>query len=215
MVSGSGFGTSPGEVHFVVGVGANGAPVDLVAPVAVWTDGQVFTSVPGTPNGGLIAFNGTVYIKRPDQVLSNLQPFAFSPLLDRRLIVVPGVPGDSALTNYNGNMYWATPDTGMSRFNVWCFWTENGDDKFFSHTLLKNGWKVYDTPATANVEGGNTFGGAPGAADIVASRVGTNSPYVDVSWWIAIGPFCTNYYGYSLTIPIEGPLGTSDGVVVQ
>src|SRR5262249_15582191 len=76
MINGTAFGTSAGEVHFVI------APnMDLPQKNVVWTDAQIFASVPH-PTSGVPAFNGTVYVKRADGVLSNLIPFTFVPLTE-------------------------------------------------------------------------------------------------------------------------------------
>jgi hypothetical protein len=127
------------------------------------------------------------------------------------MIVVPLPPADTFLPRYDGDNITATPALGVLRYNNYCFWSPSGDDQLFTTTLLKNGWKVYSPPTVTDVHGFNGGGGAY----LAGSRIGTNSPYVDVHWWVNVGFFCSSDYGYGVTIPIEGPLGTPDGVVVK
>jgi hypothetical protein len=54
-----------------------------------------------------------------------------------------------------------------------------------------------------------------GGASVIESRMKTDSPYLNVQWWINVGPMCDSSYDFSALIPIEGPLGLPDGVVMQ
>jgi hypothetical protein len=202
MISGTAFGSAAGEVHFVI------APnMDLPQKNVVWTDAQIFASVP-QPTSGVPAFNGTVYVKRADGVVSNLMPFAFIPLTERRIISIPPARADAIFPRYPGdNLDGSLVSMGVWRDNFcnW-FWNPSGDDQLFPNTFLKNGWTVYAPPTLyATYSGG--FGGG---AYLGGSRVGTNSPYADVHWWVDL---CSDY-GYSIVMYIQGPQGTSDGVVV-
>ena len=67
MINGSGFG-SGGEVHFVI---APGKDLQTPAETVIWSDNQIFASVPDA--AGALGFSGTVYIKRTtDSIKSNL-----------------------------------------------------------------------------------------------------------------------------------------------
>lgn len=211
VINGTNFGSAGGEVHFQI---APTADVIAVKDV-VWTDTQIVATVPGPNNGGLVAFNGNVYVKRPDQMRSNALPFGFVPTMERRMILIPSaafppVTSDSVLPRYAGDELVTVSFLGIKRRNSQCFYTPRGEDRFFINTRLKNGWKVYGTPLVYSAHSFNTGGGAY----LTKSFVGTDGPYVDVRWWINIGAFCFfSEFGYAVTIPIEGPLGTPDGVV--
>ncbi len=204
FVNGSGFGTAGGTVHFVIGVGK-----DLAADptTVVWTDAQIFTAVPGPANGGVVDFNGTAYVVRADQVKSNLIPIAFHALLDYRLLTVSSNTGDAILSPNSGGVW----GPGFTRDDFDCFSGHTGNDQFYLNTHLKNGWKVYGAPIMQNAY---IFGGGGGAVP-VGFRIMTDSPYVNIVWWVNVGAFCTSGYGYTVSLPIEGPLGLPDGLVVQ
>lgn len=73
LINGSAFSNGGGEVHFIVNSGK-----DLVAPVQVWTDTQIFATVPDI--AGILAYNGVVYVVRgSDKVKTNLVPWRFIP----------------------------------------------------------------------------------------------------------------------------------------
>jgi hypothetical protein len=206
MISGSGFGNASGEVRFVLG-----PTNDLRVPETVWSDSQILVAVPNV--SGLRAFNGTVYVMRAgDRIRSNLAPFAFIPLLERRQIVKPIaddiVFGVSGVTPY---LYPVRDPERIARSNGDCFSGSTGNDRLFNNTRLQNGWRVSGTP-TVHYTRSYWLGGDAYLAD---SRVGTDWPYLDVKWSINIGPYCSSYVSYGFVIPIEGPLNTPDGVVVR
>jgi hypothetical protein len=214
MITGTGFG-SGGEVHFVIGNG-----VDMVGTGTVWTGSQIFTNVPGPAAGGLTAYGGTVYVKRSDQLLSNLVGFGFTPTLDRRVIVVPpggvctgGLCLPNAVLAENGT------DTGAAVGVIFhdmssCFQGHWGDDQFFANMQYKNGWSMYRQPYLISGIGPWGEDGADGMAMVMPVAVNAPSALVDVSWWINVMPGCDSQIGYNMTIYIQGPLGTSDGIVV-
>jgi hypothetical protein len=214
LISGSGFGNTMGEVHFVLGP-ANDIRVpetpSQVPAGLIWSDSQIFVTVPNV--SGLRAFNGTVYVTRGgDQVRSNLTPFSFVPLMERRHIVKP-ITTDAllAVTGVPGH-FWPLGDPDrVGRSNGDCFSGSTGNDRFFSNTRLQNGWRVLAAP-TVQYTRSYWMGGDAFLAD---SRVGTDWPYVDVKWSVNIGPYCYSAMSYSFVIPIEGPLNTPDGVVVR
>jgi hypothetical protein len=214
LITGAGFGNTMGEVHFVLGP-ANDirVPESPSQPSAglIWSDSQIFATVPNV--SGLRAFNGTVYVTRAgDQVRSNLTPFAFVPLMERRHIVKP-VPADTllAVTGVPGYFSPTSDPVRIGRYNTDCFSGSTSNDRFFSNTRLQNGWRVSANP-TVQYTRSYWMGGDAYVAD---SRVGTDWPYLDVKWSINIGPYCSSLMSYSFIIPIEGPLNTPDGVVVR
>ena len=202
MITGSGFGNGSGEVHFIVNPGK-----DLVAPVQVWTDSQVFVTVPDI--AGLLAYNGVVYVVRgSDQSKTNLVPWRFNPALelrelrwtlDRRL-KSPFQPEaayrPTTIAHGNGNPFVGYKD----------------DDEFFVTTRLKNAWLVDDVGVTCAVPWGG--GMCDGNAYAVDSRRGTDSPYLKVHWWLApaFGGYKYTYYTY--VVRIIGPKSVSDGIAI-
>lgn len=205
MISGSAFGTARGEVHFVIGPGR-----DMAVPPAalVWTETQIFAIVPQV--AGVQAFNGTMYVKRADKVVSNLLPFAFTPLMERRQIVVPA----DAIFEPFGGMSLHIQHSSVWRMNWDYFFGRKGNDRMYVNTRLRNGWKVTQPPLVFISSSDWTDGGAY----LAESRVGSDSPYVDVRWWVNPSVLFASNSGtlqYAVSIPIEGPMGTTDGVVVQ
>ncbi len=197
LITGSGF-SNGGEVHFVVNPGR-----DLVAPVQVWTDGQIFATVPDI--AGVLSYNGIVYILRgSDQVKTNLVPWRFNPALELRevrwttdrQVKFPVEERAPTVRHGNGNPFWGFKD----------------DDEFFLSTRLKNAWLVDDVGVTCSVAWGN--GMCDGNAYVIDSRRGTDSPYLKVHWWVpaSFGGYKYTYYTY--VVRIVGPKGVSDGVVV-
>ena len=202
LINGSGFSNGGGEVHFIVNPGK-----DLVAPVQVWTDSQIFVTVPDI--AGVLTYGGIVYVVRgSDQVKTNLVPWRFNPTqelrearwtTDRRLKFP--VDGEAAyrpttIAHGNGNPFWGFKD----------------DDEFFITTRLKNAWLADDVGVTCAVAWGN--GMCDGNAYAIDSRRGTDSPYLKVHWWLpaAFGGYKYTFYTY--VVRIIGPKGVPDGVVV-
>jgi hypothetical protein len=201
MINGSAF-SNGGEVHFIVNAGK-----DLVAPVQVWTDTQIFATVPDI--AGVLSYNGVVYVVRgSDQAKSTLVPWRFNPTLelrelrwtlDRRLtwpFETEASHRPTTIAHGNGN-----PFIGYKN-----------DDEFFVNTRLKNGWVADDAWVICSVPWGN--GNCDGGAYYDTSRPGTDSPYLKVHWWVppSFGGYKYTYYTYA--IRIVGPKGTPDGVAV-
>jgi hypothetical protein len=204
IVTGSGFGTTNGEVHFVVGTDP---ALDLKAAPQLWINNEIFTAVPdpsaSDPSMGATAFSGVVYVV-VGGVKSNFVPFRFDPIIDHRLIRVPAdyVLGDFAnvsIATWEGLMY-------IDRSNVDFISGKSGDDQFFRHTLLQNGWTVESMPTAPAAPSG-------GGISLIIARVGTNSPYMDVFSWVDTYFVNSGYFYYSIEIPIKGPRGLPDGVV--
>ncbi len=213
FINGSGFGTSPGKLHFVLGAGR-----DLIAEAnwVIWNDSQIYAVVPAPPpiNGNpvyLPAFNGTVYLQRADGVQSNLQPMSFVPQMDYRTIWVHVPMADGIFPRYEGDSLAGNNNEGITRFSGDCFSGHNGKDQLFVNTQLKNGWVVRGAPTLLM---GFTWHGGGGSV-VAAHHPMSPSLAVDVLWWVNVGAFCGSAYGYHVAIPIQGPAGLPDGVAVQ
>jgi hypothetical protein len=197
MITGSGFGSSSGEIHFVIGPG-----LDLPAPPgAIWSDTQIFTSVPERDK--VLGFNGQVYVKRTmDQQTSNLVSFRFEPSLDFRYvgrtadaqIATPGGPHGNGrdILHQNGNP----------------FWGYRGNDHFFTNTRLKNGW-VMDNGFVY------IYSQRRSGAYVQEAKTNTDWPYLDVRWWMdgCFGDY-ESIVSYGIQVVIRGPKGVPDGLVV-
>jgi hypothetical protein len=96
---------------------------------------------------------------------------------------------------------------------VSCFQGHWGDDQFFANMQYKNGWSRYRQPYLISGIGPFGFDGADGMAMVMPGALNAPSALVDVSWWINVMPGCASELGYNMTIYIQGPLGTSDGIV--
>ena len=207
MISGSGFGTG-GEVHFVIAPGK-----DLIAPAgAIWSDNQIFATVPDA--AGVLAFNGTVYIKRAaGTVNSNLVPFRFVPLSEIRQITLAA---DETLQQFNGVTVFNASGYYIRRMHSFMFWGPKGNDHIFLNTRLKNGWIVSQPPL---VFFSHPFG-TDGGVYLVESHPGTDRPHMNVGFWV------DNWWSnmskggsspmidYSISMVIQGPKGVPDGVVM-
>jgi hypothetical protein len=202
MINGNNFGSGAGEIHFVI---ANGK--DIKAPAgAIWSDSQIFTSVPDGPDAsGLLAFNGTVYVKRAvDGKLSNLAGFRFEPALRNRDIGCSPVNPDRRIQGehrYSFLIPCVSP-LGVGGGNLF---GSKGNDEFYLNTKLSNGWFVNSVDVRQTYRYGTS--GAYNWAD----RVGTDSPYVNVRWWS--DPFSAVAYTFAVTI--TGPRGVPDGIVCK
>ena len=190
LIEGSGFSNIPGEVHFIV---ANGR--DVVAPVTIWSDTQIFAAVPEV--SGIQAFNGLVSVKRGTST-SKLVPFRFIPSIE--CIILNVIPiNDQILQNADPAGYYVRhPGPG------WAFFLgARGDDTFFSNTRLKNGWTLQAVYLT---DYGNYSGiKVSGAADayVSESSPGTDSLYAKVHWWIDADAWVL----YTPIFEISGPKG--------
>jgi len=205
MITGSGFGTAVGEVHFVIG-----SNFDLKSPPEVWVNDQIFVPVPDPsvpdPSIGAQGYSGLVYLI-VGGVKSNLVQFRFDPIIDHRVI---RTPADYLLGNFASS--WVNSWEGLTyivRENSNFVSGAAGDDLFFRNTLLQNGWTVESLPVAYN----NDPTGAGGGIAAVTARVGTNSPYTDVLSWVDTIWVDDGVFDYVIEIPIKGPRGLPDGVV--
>ena len=203
MINGSNFGSGGGEIHFVIGPGK-----DLVAAAgAVWTDTQIFTSVPDVVGVG--AFNGQVYVKRTtDQKLSNLAAFRFEPLLEMREI---RATMDRALTAPVWNNAISSPPHEIYHGRAsqeFLFGTKN-NDQLLLNTRLKNGWVTDSAMVTCSTTA------CSGGAYVWEIKQGTDWPYLNVRWWLNPDPpFGFASVKYQFAVRIVGPKAMADGVVV-
>jgi hypothetical protein len=185
LITGSGFSNDP-EVHFIV---ANGK--DVVAPVTIWSDIQIFAAVPEV--SGIQAFNGQVYVKRGTSK-SQLVPFRFNPAIEVRLLQ-------------------RTNDTDVEKacLDKWSlvvkqerfgsFFGARGDDQFFLSTWLKNGWTVDAAYLTGFYLTDPVWHLGNADAYVSEFRQGTDSPYVKVHWWVD----AFSAVVYNLYVVISGP----------
>jgi hypothetical protein len=200
MITGSNFGPGLGEIHFVI---ANGR--DVKAPAgAIWSDGQIFTSVPDGPDAtGLLAFNGTVYVKRAgDGKVSNLAGFRFEPALRHRDIGCSPVTQDRRI---QGEHQYTFLVPCVEQNGAGDLFGAKGNDEFYLSTKLSNGWVVNSVDVRQTYRYGTS--GAYNWAD----RAGTDSPYVNVRWWR--NTFSS--VAYTFTVTIIGPRGVPDGIVCK
>jgi hypothetical protein len=206
MINGSNFGSGPGEIHFVI---ANGKDVTASAG-AIWSDTQIFTSVPDAT--GLLAFNGTVYVKRvPDQKLSNLAAFRFEPTLEIR--EVRGT-NDRVLTDPVWRTFVHSPphEVFHGRSSANYLVGDKNNDELFINTRLKNGWVAEDAIVTCKRD--HTTG-CNGGAYVWEIKRGGDWPYLNVRWWLNPDPpFGFSEVKYNFVVRLIGPKGVPDGVVM-
>jgi hypothetical protein len=211
FVNGTGFGAAPGVLHFVIGAGQD-LPADPKAGL-VWSDKQIYAVVPGPAQGGLPAYNGVVYVQRTaDSTQSNALPFGFVPQIEYRTIQIPphtsdAIFGGSGLIFMNDGSF---ADGIFRGSNGLCFSGASGTDQILVNTHLKPGWTVRGPPTLITAYSAD---GGGGAVAIPVSPF-SNYPAVNVYWWLNVGVLCLSWYSYGLDIPIQGALGTPDGIVV-
>jgi hypothetical protein len=206
IITGSGFGTTDGEVHFVIGADPS---LDKTTTPGVWVNNQIFAVVPDPsvpdPSVGATTYSGVVYVV-VGGVKSNLVPFRFDPIIDHRVI---RVPADYLLGNFASPNVYGPPDDEVDRYNANWVSGAAGDDQFYRHTLLQNGWTVEPLPIAYSCDPNSAGGGIT----LVLGRVGTNSPYIDVFSWVDTVWVSYGIFDYAFEIPIRGPRGLPDGVV--
>jgi hypothetical protein len=190
LITGSGFGAAPGgEVHFMVAPGK-----DLHGSVSYWSDAQIVVGVPSLTGVG--PFAGQLYV-RSGTTNSRLVPFRFEPALDYAILpittdrMVGGVVGPSSIRHEG----WP----GIK-----------GDDEFFLHTTLKNGW-VLDEAYVANPYNGAIhlpdFIDGHGEAYVSVAATGSSAPRIKVHWWAEVNGFYVVSVTYWPVVVIRGPKG--------
>ena len=205
MINGTAFGTSGGEVHFILGPN-----MDVVySGQTWWYDNQILVNVPDVT--GILPYNGQIYVVRnPDKAKTTLIPFHFDPAQEYRSIIYTqdrqiGQPGgDFKIVGGTTNLGYHQ----ISHIDDNPFWGYKGNDIFFNNTRLKNNWvmdDVYLTPTTFK----------RGGAYIADTKVGTNWPYFNIRFWVD-GCFgdTASLSKYIYLVSIRGPKGVPDGVVV-
>lgn len=204
FINGSNFGTAGGEVRFVMGPGR-----DLPAPSGVvWTNNQIFATIPDDP--GLLAFNGTIYIKRAGETLtSNLAPFHFDPVIVTRDYKMPAM-----LSDYRYEFPVHFPDHTRhfaTLFNGNVFSGLTGTNEYFPNTTLKNGWVLdevyYTQPGSLSCLYGCSY--------LLEKRIGSSQPYFSVRYWVYAPNFGSgaNFTSYLIDrISLRGPKGVPDGL---
>ena len=206
IITGSGFGATDGEVHFVIGADPS---LDKTTTPGVWVNNQIFAVVPDPsvpdPSVGAATYSGVVYVV-VGGVKSNLVPFRFDPIIDHRVI---RVPADFLLGNFASPFVYSPPTDAIERWNTNWVSGAAGDDQFYRHTLLQNGWTVEAMPTAYNSDPHYSGGGIT----MAIGRVGTNSPYTDVFSWVDTAWVNLGLFDYAIEIPIRGPRGLPDGVV--
>ena len=190
LVTGSGFGPTPGEVHFLVAPGK-----DLPGTVTYWSDAQIVVGVPSLT--GVLAFAGQMYV-RNGTTNSRLVPFRFEPELDYAILPVT-----------------ADQQLQSARLNTGCIWHDGwpgikGDDEFFLHTTLKNGWVVDDAyvvhPLNPASHAPDIWDGR-GDAYVSAVAIGSASPRIRVHWWGEVNGFYVVTLRYMPVVVVRGPKG--------
>jgi hypothetical protein len=105
-------------------------------------------------------------------------------------------------------VYWYAPDTPAVATRMADLFGFKGNDTFFKNKRLINNWKVSSVEAIHLVSwcvGMSIVGTGPNLANayVAESRVGTNSPYLNVRVWMQ--PLCG--LTYTIRISIVGPKG--------
>jgi hypothetical protein len=208
-ITGTGFGATDGEVHFVIG------PLpsqDMVVPAnnQIWLATQIMAPVPTV--SGVLPYAGALYVKRlTDGAKSVPVAFQFEPNVEQREIRVLADAVLQQLSYVDAflNYYSGAGPTDVYRYNGNFFSGVTGTDRFYVTTRLKNGWKTTQTPITYTRVNGYTGG----AAWVVSAAVGTDALATSVGF--AVNPMIAinDAFDYGLVIPIQGPSGIPDGVV--
>jgi hypothetical protein len=204
IISGSGFGNDPGVLYFA------GQSQKVALKIDLWTDTQIFTSVPDlTPAP---AFYGSLYVVRnSDKALSNTLTFGFDPYLTMRFIVASK---DEVLA-------WPfEPITigGVAHSSYNIFTGFSGIDVLLGHSILRNAWKVADRSYTAITcgsvrPGDNSVSNCDGTASLLTSFPGSGIPKFQVLWSLNSAPaFGQSRVAYMYSVGIVGPLGVPDGL---
>ena len=208
-ITGTGFGATDGEVHFVIG------PLpsqDMVVSSnnQIWLATQIMAPVPMV--AGVLPYAGALYVKRlTDGAKSVPVPFQFEPNVEQREIRVLADAILQQLSNVNAflNDYVASGPTVVHRWNSNFFSGVTGIDQFYLTTRLKNGWKVKEQPIPYTPINGYTGGSAWVASSVVGTDALATSVGFAVNPMIAIN----DVFDYGLVIPILGPSAIPDGVV--
>lgn len=190
LITGSGFGPAPGgEVHFLVAPGK-----DLPGTVTYWSDAQIVVGVPSITGVG--PFAGQMYV-RNGGADSRLVPFRFEPEMDYAILPITTDRQASGLVT--ANCIWHDGWPGMK-----------GDDEFFLHTTLKNGWVLDEAyvinPSNPALHVPDIWDGK-GEAYVSVAATGSNAPRIKVHWWGEVNGFYIVTVRYWPVVVIRGPKG--------
>lgn len=215
IINGTGFSPSPGEIHFVVGSG-----LDLVGSIASWTDTQIIAQIPSYQGIASPVMGNIFVVRRDDLQKSSAVPFKFIPELVIGNLTWPPAPIDSLVSYPNLTAqnappgwfyYWYGPSYAYKYWFVSVaqagLFGYKGNDQFNMNKRLKNGWVVTSVGAYVLWNSGENPGVAGFSPNrnvyIWDSRVGTDSPYVNVRVWEQ--PFVST--NYTVGVVIKGPKG--------
>jgi hypothetical protein len=98
----------------------------------------------------------------------------------------------------NDTSRWTANDLGGNHAGD-ALWGYRADDIFYQTKRLKNNWKVDYIDFSAK---GDNFGGG---GRLEESRIGTDSPYAKIHWWVE----GLSYMDYFISWHIVGPKGCS------
>lgn len=214
-LSGQGFGSAQGEVHFRVPPAGN----DVAAEVLCWGDTAIAVTVPDA-SGFAKPSQGQVYVKLVDGRTCESLPFQFEPITEHRLLrLKPSLlASDYVFQPQSGDDEWGfdPDDTSITATHYGSFWgSRNGVDLWYLKFKLLNGWTVEQIEFNAddvNMGGGRyRILSLLGDADLLAGLPGTPSPYVAVQWWTPGGSFVTCWGGYQFRVLLKGPKGVPAG----
>jgi hypothetical protein len=214
-VYGSAFdgGDATYDVHFVASPTVDAAVRVLVSGFSGFGSSGCFNcgfaevQVPAI-TGVAQAYDGQVYIARSGQKSAPV-PFHFSPTIDLAQLAPQCNEPDSQINTNDfgcpfkggGVIIPYTPNPSEAMMVVHNGLEDLGghkaEDRFYLLTILKNGWVVDSVAIVAHTNGNGAN------AYVVDSRVGTNSPYVDVHWWTD----AMSLVEYNVVVNIKGPKG--------
>jgi hypothetical protein len=207
LLTGDGFGDTAGEVHFIVASGK-----DLKATnTPIWSNGQIVAEVPYLD--GVNAYDGFLYVQRLDGTKTGVTRFKFRPPLDVVVLGIPTCVNEHLVRWHNYDRYlcdhyadsvvavdsdYAYGPHDIDR-GTWLF-SYNANDEFYITTRLKSGWFVSSCDAYVD----NNYSSGRFTVAVSDCRVGTNSPYTKLHWWIDGG---NTYVSYAPRVTITGPKG--------
>jgi hypothetical protein len=218
-VPGSWFGCGA-EVHFVMSAandlvictGPHDDPfLDSDGKNAAW-----FCHVPDASGVGVLGVDAQIYVKalatdgagntfidgagNVTWMNSTPVPFHFDPGLAFAQLI-PTCTGPD--TQVNANDLDCSVPSRIAHFGWNDIWGHKAEDRFYLTTALKNGW-IVDSVAVVLQPCDDVIYSCNGVgAYVVDSRVGTNSPYVDVHWWMD----AFKGLGYQVVVNVKGPVG--------
>jgi len=197
------------EIHLIEQSGT-----DIKMQVDYWTDTRIVARVPGLA-GFVNAQNCTVYV-RTTAGRSDSKPLSVTPIIAIAPMFLQELYADQDLTFSDPSLgvdtwFLNPPNPGLwlHGYHAPSFFAGNwGEDTYFNNHKLRNGWVV----AWVDFTGTN--------ATLDEKRVGTDSPYLKISWCetIDVGLMALRMAGipvtpwntaqYQVSIWVKGPLGT-------